>query len=229
MSAPLYVARVKRAGRTFEVVIDPEKALEALQKGEGFIQAVRDEEVFLDAEKGLRASHEDLQKAFGTTDFSRIVQIIFTEGDVQLTAEQRKRLREQRYQQVVSEIARMAFDPRSRMPHPPQRIRLALEEAKWHVDEKLSLEKNVELALKALRRVIPISIEKLTFEVRIPAMHVGKAYGIVHQHASVKSEDYTPQGDLVMLIEIPAGLRDELFDSVNRVTHGEAVFTEKRA
>ncbi len=226
MGDTLYVARIKRHHQTFELVIDPEQALLALQGKIPPAEALLDETVFTDAEKGLRASDTLLEDAFGTQDVKRIAELIFQYGDVQLTAEQRKRLREQLFQQVVSEIARMAIDPRSHLPHPPQRIQLALEEAKWHVDDRVSLERNVEAAVKALRPILPIRLSMLRYRIRIPAMHIGRAYAIVRKHASILQEDYSPEGDWIVTVEIPGGLRDELMDAVNAATQGTAIFEE---
>ena len=49
--------------------------------------------------------------------------------------------------------------PTTHTPHPVTRIELALEEAKFHVDEFTSVEEQLQEALKKLRPIIPIKFE----------------------------------------------------------------------
>jgi ribosome maturation protein SDO1 len=63
------VAKISKEGTNFEILVDPDKALE-FRKGKDTdmesILAVP--EIFKDSKKGERHSSEDLHKAFGTTD-----------------------------------------------------------------------------------------------------------------------------------------------------------------
>ena len=59
------VARLKKSGAVFEVVIEPEKAL-AYKKGQAELrEALRDEQVYSDAKKGLVASSNEIHKVLG--------------------------------------------------------------------------------------------------------------------------------------------------------------------
>ena len=78
------VARIKKAGKKFEIIVDLEQALK-FKKGEiSFIEA-EGNKIFTDSKKGEAPSKSDLQGAFGTTDMNEIVQKIVKEGEVQLT------------------------------------------------------------------------------------------------------------------------------------------------
>jgi ribosome maturation protein Sdo1 len=55
---------------------------------------------------------------------------IVDEGEVQLTVEQRRELVEKKRAAIIAFISQQAVDPKTKMPHPPQRIELALEQIK---------------------------------------------------------------------------------------------------
>ena len=56
-------------------------------------------------------------------------------GEIQLTTEYKNKLRDQKRKQIVNLISRNAVDPSNNLPHPPQRIENALNEAKVKIDE----------------------------------------------------------------------------------------------
>ncbi|HIP62955.1 MAG TPA: ribosome assembly factor SBDS, partial [Archaeoglobus profundus] len=151
------IARLKKGGETFEVLVDPYLARDLKEGKEvDFEQLLAIEEVFKDARKGERASKEVLQKVFGTTDIKKIVKTIIEEGEVQITAEQRREMLEQKKRQIIEFIRRNAVDPRTGAPHPPARIERALEEAKVHIDIFKSVEAQIKDIVKALKPILPL-------------------------------------------------------------------------
>jgi len=79
------IARIKVKGKHYEILVDVNKALK-LKKGEktGISEALASEGVFYDAQKGLRASNEDLKEAFGTTDQMQVAEKIVKSGEIQI-------------------------------------------------------------------------------------------------------------------------------------------------
>ena len=57
-------------------------------------------------------------------------------------------------------IHRNGVDPKTKLPHPIQRLENAFEEAKIKIDERRSAEDQVKEILDKLRPVLPISFEK---------------------------------------------------------------------
>ncbi len=215
------IGRIERDGHKFEVYLDPDNAyayLEGKKKDLNNILVV--EEVFKDAKKGERCGPELLKKTFGTDDIYRILEIILKHGDVQLTTEQKRKMAEDRRKQIIAIIAKNAIDVRTKAPVPPQRIELAMEEAKIHIDPFKSAEEQVPSVLKALKLILPIKFEKVKIAVKIPANYAMKAYGILKSY-DVEREEWSSSGDLFALIVIPAGMQGEFFDKLNKATHGE--------
>ena len=214
------IARIHREGKVFEILVDPDLALD-FRKGKPVsvenILAVR--EVFTDSKKGDRPSAEDLQKAFHTTDVLKIAEIMLKQGEIQLTTEQRRKLVEDKRKQIAEIISKQGMDPKTKLPHPPQRIINAMEQAHVAVDPFKPAENQIEEIINKLEPVIPISIERIEVAVKIPMEFAGKASSIIRTFASIKSEEWKGDG-WYALIEIPAGMQAEIYSKLNDLTHG---------
>ncbi|MEM4346461.1 MAG: hypothetical protein QXI02_06165, partial [Candidatus Caldarchaeum sp.] len=106
------IARLGRGETTFEILVDPDLALR-YKMGEKIpvSKMLVYEEVFKDWKKGIRASESDLKKAFGGVDVKQIAERIVSEGEVLITADQRRRLIEEKKRQIIDFISRNAIDP----------------------------------------------------------------------------------------------------------------------
>ncbi len=216
-------ARLKTHGATFEVLVDPDGAL-ALRRGEDVkiedILAVED--VFENASRGDRSAEDDLIKAFETTDVVTIADRIIRKGEISLTAEQRKQIIENKRRQVVEIIARNAINPQTKTPHPPARIDQAIKEAKVNIDPAKSTDELVNIAMKAIRPLIPIRFEEVEVAVKIPPAYAPKAYGDIAAFGKVTREAWQNNGAWIGVVKIPAGMQTDFYSLVNRVSKGEA-------
>lgn len=216
-------ARLKTHGCTFEVLVDPDGAL-AYRRGENInleeILAVED--IFENASRGDRSSEEDLVKAFGTTEVPAIADKILKKGEISLTAEQRKKLIEAKRRQVIQFIAANAINPQTRTPHPPGRIDQAMTEARVNIDPSKSVDELVTQAMKAVRPLIPIRFEEVEVAVKIPPAYAPKSYGEIAAFGKVTREAWQNNGSWVGVVKIPAGLQNDFYSLINRLTKGEA-------
>jgi ribosome maturation protein SDO1 len=217
------VARYKTHGENFEILVDPDGAL-ALRRGENvnIEDIIAVEEIFESASSGERCSEEALTKAFGTTNSIEVAKKIITNGEIQLTAEQRKKLQDDKKKKVVNFIARNAINPQTMTPHPPQRIEKAMEEAKFHIDPFKSVDEVVKEVMKAIRPIIPIRFEEVEIAVKLPALYAPKSYGDVAAFGQIIKEEWQNDGSWICVIKIPAGMQTDLYDALNRITKGEA-------
>ncbi|MCZ7372392.1 MAG: ribosome assembly factor SBDS [Candidatus Methanoperedens sp.] len=217
------IARLKTHGKTFEVFVDPDGAL-AFKKGEPIkienILAVDD--VFSDAKNGDRPAEQDVINAFGTTEVPKIAEKIILEGELQLTTEQRRKIQEDKKRQVITFIAQNAINPQTKAPHPPARIEAAMEEAGVHIDPMKSLDEMVEITMKALRPLIPIRFEVIKVAIKLPAEYAAKSYGAVAKFGNLTKQEWQNDGSWIGVIEIPAGMQDDLYNLLNSHTKGSA-------
>src|SRR3989338_2674347 len=101
------IARLEKGGEKFEILVDPKLGFEYKTGArKDLTNVLVAEEVFKDANKGERQTSVALKKAFATEDVNEIAKIIFREGELQLTTEQRRKLLEEKKTKVIALIAR---------------------------------------------------------------------------------------------------------------------------
>lgn len=217
------VSRLKIHGENFEILVDPDLVLSYKSGGGDKIpleKILAVQEIFKDAKAGERASEERMKELFKTSDVLKVAEEILEKGEFSLTTEQRRKLLEDKKKQIISIIARNAIDPKTNLPHPPIRIERAMEEAKVFIDMKKSAEEQIESVLKEIRPLIPIKFATLKVAIKIPAKFYGNVYKIFREFGKVQKEEWQNE-NYFCLIEIPAGLRDQFYNSLNNLTHGE--------
>ncbi len=218
-------ARLESHGERFEVLIDPDAAL-ALKRGEfdGELEdVIAAEDVFEDASRGDRPPENALEEVFGTTEPLAVVPEVVKDGEIQITAEQRREMQEQKHKQLVQHITRNAVNPQmDDAPHPPERIENALEEAGFKIDPMEPVENQVDEALDLLRPVIPIRFDEMTVAVQVPPDYAGSAQAQIRQFGDLEREEWQSDGSWVGVITFPAGMQNEFYGVVNEHTSGEA-------
>lgn len=216
------IARLESYGERFEILVDAELAADYKRGNDIEIEDVLAvEEIFKDAHKADKASEENMLKAFETTDPLEVADIIIKKGSIQITANQRRKMQEEKTKQVISKIAQEAINPQTKLPHPPQRIAKAMEEAKVHIDPMKTVEEQIEPTVKAILTKIPIRIEKVQVAVKIPGTYAGKSYSVITQYGKLIKEEWENDGSWIGIIEIPGGLQDKFYTELSGLTHGE--------
>jgi len=215
------IARVEKAGEKFEVLVKPD-AVQRLRDGKDvdLLKELAIDQIFRDAHKGSKASEDKMVELFGTTEPLEVAKQIIRRGEIQLTTEQRREMQEAKRKQIVHYIAQNAINPQTGAPHPPQRIEIAMEEAKVHVDPFKSLEEQVKEVLDALRPLIPIRFEKVRIAVRLTAEDSAKCYGDLKAFGSILKEEWQPSGAWIGVVEMPAGMQTEFLERLNAKTKG---------
>ncbi len=223
------LARLRKGGAVFEVVVDPDAVIALRESGKGKVRdVVRAEKVFADAKKGELASEEQLETILGTVAFEEAARRILDEGEIQLTAEHRERVRERKRRQLVARIHRNAIDPKTGSPHPEKRIELAMEEAKVKMDELRTVEQQLPDVVKRLQAVLPLRFEQARLTLRIPSQYGAKLYGEVTRQAKLLEEAWLDDGSWQAEVELPAGMKEEFADMLKNATHGGATIEERR-
>ena len=223
------LARLKKGGENFEVVIsDVDKAIEFKQGKEinptEFLQSTN---VFQDANKGLKASDNVISRALGTKNQEEAVKKIIQEGELHLTADQRKKLAEERRNQIIEHIQRNSVDPKTGSPHPRTRVALAMDEAKVSLDYQEKFETQIERVINEIRKIIPLSFEKIKLKITIPAQYAGSAYSSLKGRFKNFKEEWLNDGSVVVELEVVGGAKADLYSLISKVTNGEAEITEQ--
>jgi len=215
------IASYEKGGLRFELYVDPEAAYAFKENRKPDLKNILvAEEVYADARKGEKAKPTDIQKVFGTTDIMQILEFVIRHGEVQLTTDQKRRKVEERRKQIVAILMREAIDPRTKLPHTQMRIENAMEQARIHVDPFRDPRDQVDDVVKELRSLLPMKFEKIRVAVKVPAAFAHKAYGTLKSHG-IQKEEWTKAGDLVVVVEILAGMQGEFYDKLNKMTGGQ--------
>jgi ribosome maturation protein SDO1 len=216
-------ARIKQAGKHFEIRIDLDKALDFKKGNSSTVDFLEIDKVFTDSKRGLNASESDLKDAFGTTDSNEIAGKIVKSGEILLTQEHREGEQDKKMKGVVDFLSRNAVDPQSGRPYTPERIKSALTEAGVNI-KNVPVENQITEILKNLSEIIPIKVSTKKVKITIPAIHTGKAYGAITSYK--EKETWLDNGDLEVIVSVPAGIVMDFYDKLNSVTHGSALTEE---
>lgn len=217
-------ARIKKNGKHFEILVDLDEAMKIRknESGANLGAAVLTDAIFNNLNSGEHAGANDLDIAFGTSDVMTISEKIIKEGEVVQTTESMKTKHDAKYKQIVDFLTRNAVSPEGR-PYTPDRVMKALSEAHVNVKNK-PVESQIEEILDQLSKILPVKVEKKRVKLVIPALHTGKAYGIVKEF--IKTENWKNNGDLEVIVEMPAGLIFDFYDKINGATHGSVLSEE---
>ena len=218
------IAKLRSGKLFFETMVDLDSAMK-LRKGEDVSlgDVIRDSAVYTNLGKGMKAGSAELEQAFGTSEFEKVVGQIVKKGIIEVSQEFRDEALEARRKQVVDFLVRNAVDGQSGRPFTPETIENALRDAGAKIENK-NVDQQINGIVDSLKRVLPLKIETKKLKITIPAMHTGKAYGIVSEYK--EKEEWLGNGDLQITLNIPVGIQMEFYDKLNGVTHGSAITEE---
>ena len=215
------VCRLKHAGRTFEIMVDPRKALEFKKGGKLSVQDVLAyPSIYKDVSGADLVPEADLQSNFGTADPFKIAEKILRGGELQLTTEQKRELTAQKRLQIAELISRRGINPQTDAPHPPQRILAAMDQAGVDIEPFQDAELQFDRVVKALKAILPISFQRVTIAIRVQPQYAGRVYSILKGMGTTRKEQWLSDGSLSVEIEVLGGLQQELFDKMANLTHG---------
>jgi len=223
MSTNYTIARYQRGSKRFEIIVDPDKALEyKLGKRKDFSDILLYEEIYTDVKKGMRAPRSDIQAVFGTSDIYAVAERILREGELLIKAEQRKRLIEEKKKQIISYVSKYCVDTRTGAPVPPARVEAAMEEVGVRIDPFKPAEEQVKYVISEIAKVLPIRQQVTILQVRVPSVYVGKAYGYIKNSTDILEESWLSDGSYSARVSIPSGLKQEFIEKLGSLTSGAA-------
>ena len=223
MSSKFSIVRLTTSGEHFEILVHPDPALEfKFGRKIEISQVVAVDEVYSDANKGLRIPTEKLNRVFKTDNFLQIAETILRKGDLNLTTDQRRRLVEEKRKQIVAAISRNYVDPRSGLPHPPLRIEQAMAEVRISIDPFKDAGEQTKMVVDELRGILPLKSERIRMLVKVPAQYASQSFGALKGVGDIVKEEWGSDGGLTVVIEIPAGVHSTLLDRLGSLSKGTA-------
>lgn len=215
------LAKIKKGGRKFEIVVDPDNAV-AYKNGQlkDIHEVLIAERIFEDVQKGVFSSKVDLDTVFPGLDTMQIAGLILTKGELQLSAKYRDAKQEEKRRVIVEAIHRNSINPSNNFPHPTIRIENAMAEAKIKIDDNKSAHDQIQDIVKKLQPILPIKFEHKHIQVHISEKYAKKHYNVIHKFGRVLNEKWLDDGCYMGTVEVPAGLYLDFIEDLNRKTHG---------
>jgi ribosome maturation protein SDO1 len=207
---------MEKGGKRYEVLVDPE-LVDQFKEDPSSVELdlfLAIDDVFHDSKGGERPTAEAIENTFGTQDIFEITRTIISRGNIQLTTDQRKKMVAQKRLAIIHSIASTAVDPRTKLPHPAQRIEIALDETRYPVDPFKPVDVQTAEVIDKLKPLIPLSFETMRLAFKIPGKSYGGASQVLRQHQ--KKEEWLSNGDWVCVVEIPAAMKGDLISQTAR-------------
>jgi ribosome maturation protein SDO1 len=221
------IVRLTQDGDKFELLVKPDPALEyKLGKRADISSVLVSDEIYIDANKGSRASSEKMIKHFKTTDASEIAKQIILRGELNLTTDQRRKMVEEKRKQIVQFINKSFVDPKTHLPHPIMRIEAAMDEARVPIDPFKKAEDQTKTIIDSLRKILPLKSESVKLTVTVPAQFAAQSYSVLKATGDMKGEEWLSDGSLRAALEMNAGMKGEFLDRLGSATKGSAQVKE---
>ena len=221
------IVRLNVGNDKFEILVKPDLALEyKLGKRNDLSSVLISDEIYSDANKGSRISTDKLNKHFKTTNSNEIIKQILLKGELNLTTDQRRKMVEEKRKQIIQYINKNFVDPKTKLPHPIQRIENGLEDIRVIIDPFKKAEDQIKLVVDSLRKVLPLASELSQLTITIPKTFSSNSIGFIKSSGSVISEEWLSDGSLKVRIEINAGVKGNFLDRLGSLTKGSAQVKE---
>jgi ribosome maturation protein SDO1 len=211
----------------YEILVKPDPALEfKIGKRSDLSSVLVSDEVYSDANKGSRASIEKLNKHFKTKDNNEILKQILLKGELNLTTDQRRKMVDDKRKQIIQYINKNFIDPKTKLPHPIQRIENALEDVRVTIDPLKKPEDQVKSIVDALRKILPLKSEMSHMAILVPNSYASASYSFIKSSGALKSEEWLSDGSLKVEIELNSGMKGSFLDRIGSLTKGTAQVKE---
>jgi len=215
------LVRYNSHGFRFEMVVNPEEAWLFKQGDdiaiddivEGFI-------IYENFSRGLKANDEDLEKVFGTSEDREVVKRMLQKGELQITEDQRKEFLKEKREEILEYLVKHAVNPRTKSPHPKQRIENAIDKAGVRINRDESTEDQAHRIIDQLATTLPMQIESATIEFVVPPKDTGPLYGFIQGSGEVVNESWGTDGTLTMMLRVPAGMVAPLLEEISDKSKG---------
>ena len=218
--------RYKKNGEIFEVLVDFDILKKFQKKPEDFsvYDVLADTKIFKDQKKGELASENILQKIFPEMSEEEILKEILLKGECQIPTSYINKLREEKKLQVINYIAENALNAQTKGKFTPSMIEGEINKLKFNFDPYKSFESQSDEILKLLKKVMPISLDEVTIQLKIPATYVGAFYGPFRNYGKIQKEFYDQTGNLNLELKATESSTDKIIEFAKNNSNNESEY-----
>ncbi|KAK8812185.1 hypothetical protein WA158_007419 [Blastocystis sp. Blastoise] len=185
--------------------------------------------IFSNAEKGTKASQEEIKASFPEMTEIQILEKIAHEGELQLSTEERREAIDMKKRQICEYISKTYVDPTNNGALPSTRVMNAINNIKGlQLDINKSAQDQAVDIVKKLSSVLNLKKNETSGILTISMMYYAKCLGIIKKWCRIRKE--RPSGDN-FLLEIAFASTDmvEFFNQLTQLTGGDYQFANDEA
>merc|ERR1712228_55519 len=215
----------KKGKHKFEVISKQGQILKFRDGKVGVNSVLLVDQVFTNSVRGDVANAVDLSQVFGTDDIIKCCEEIVKNGELQYSAQERKAFVDEKTKEIVYYINKNYANPKTKLPHPADRISHCMKECKIRVDPKADTRRMAEDALKKMRgKLMFAKAVSMRAKLTIKHQHVGQCTNLIHKVATVIHEEWTGTG-CVFTVELSKADMNSLQVALMKPTNGDYEIT----
>ncbi len=218
--------RYKKSGEQFEVLVDFDKLNEFKKKDAeiSVYDVLADVKIFKDQKKGDMASPISLKKVFGTDNEEIILKEILLNGECQIPTAYLNKLREEKKLQVINYITENAINPTTKSKYTFSMIEGEVNKLKYNFKADVDFMIQAKDVLNSLKKVMPISISKVTVLIKVEGQYCGNFYGPFRKFGKITKESYDDTGNLHLHIEINESILDTVINYIKNNSNNSSEY-----
>jgi len=216
------IVRHRKAGKRFEIACYKNKVVSWRQGAEKDLDEVlQTNQVFMNVSKGQTAKKEDLVKAYGTDDHSKVCVEILKKGELQVSEKERGQQLESMFRDIATIVADKCVNPDTKRPYPVGVIERAMKEIHYSVKPTRGTKQQALEVIKQLKESIPIARAQMRIRLNITREYSKKVKDKLTEHiGTVESEEWE-MGALDMVCLIDPGCYRNIDEVLQRETKGK--------
>ena len=169
------------------------------------------------------AKKEDLIKAFGKDDQTKICEEILAKGELQVSDKERNSALDAMFKDVATTIADMCVNPENKRPYSVSLIEKAMKDIHFSVKPNRNAKQQALDAIPKLKTVMPLERAQMRLKVTATGKESRKLKEkIVKLTSKVESEDWE-SGTLNLIFLIDPGYYREIDELVRSETKGTGI------
>jgi len=218
------VVRLKKGGKRFEIACYKNKVQEWRNGVEKDLDEVLQiSNVFVNVSKGEVANAEDLKKAFGKADQSKIVQEILKKGELQVGDRERAYEQENLWKELATLIAEKCVDPSTQRHYPVTIIQKAMTESGFSLKPDKTAKSQMSACVKQIQdqTKLPIQRARMRLRVTLPASADEAIREKIIQDADRVEQQTTGEQDWQAVILVDPSLFKVLNDLIQQELKGK--------
>lgn len=220
------IVRLKKGGQRFEIACYKNKVVSWRNKIDTDLDDVlQSHSVFSNVSKGQTAKKEDLAKAFGMEDETKICIEILEKGELQVSDKERHQHLDNLFKEIATTVADKCVNPETKRPYTTSLIEQSMKDAHYNVNPTKNAKVQALEVIKLLQGSGKLPIERAEMKIRldIPVKEGKKLKDKIKLLAgSIESEEFNSTS-LEMVLNVDPGRFKELEVLVNGETKGKAI------